>query len=250
MAFAAYFGTFSIFFFTALYLQVVVEASAYQTAVDFLPMAAALILASALTGPWVARVGPPGPDGRSGCVLAAAGILSTSAVLGPHVGFGTLGWTLPIAGIGFGIALVPVTSAALTVVPPGAVGHGRLGHQHQPRAGAVFGVAVLGSIVNSKLTGELAARLKAIGIPPSFQSLVLHAVTGGGLDSGGAASSAEHSKNATVARIATKVVNAAYSAFGSGLHEALEISGVLLLAGAVVAALTVHRSHHGETYEL
>ena len=47
VAFVAYFGTFSIFFFTALYLQVVVNASAYQTAVDFLPMAAGLILASA-----------------------------------------------------------------------------------------------------------------------------------------------------------------------------------------------------------
>ncbi len=40
VAFVAYFGTFSIFFFTALYLQVVVGASAYQAAVDFLPMAA------------------------------------------------------------------------------------------------------------------------------------------------------------------------------------------------------------------
>ena len=57
VAFVAYFGTFSIFFFTALYLQVVVGASAYQTAVDFLPMAAGLIIVSALTGPLVARVG-------------------------------------------------------------------------------------------------------------------------------------------------------------------------------------------------
>ena len=47
---------------------------------------------------------------------------------------------------------------------------------------------------------------------------------------------AEHSKNAAVARIATKVVNAAYDAFGSGLHEALVLSGCLILAGAVVAA--------------
>ena len=41
--------------------------------------------------------------------------------------------------------------------------------------GAVFGVAILGAIVNAKLTGDLAARLKAIGIPPNFQSLVEHA---------------------------------------------------------------------------
>ena len=36
VAFVAYFGTFSIFFFTALYLQVVVNVSAYQAA-DRLP---------------------------------------------------------------------------------------------------------------------------------------------------------------------------------------------------------------------
>ena len=35
VAFASYFGIFSIFFFTALYLQVVANASAYQTAIDF-----------------------------------------------------------------------------------------------------------------------------------------------------------------------------------------------------------------------
>jgi len=104
----------------------------------------------------------------------------------------------------------------------------------------VFGVAILGSIVNAKLTGDLAARLKAIGIPPNFQSLVIHAVQTGGT-SGGAAGSAEHSKDAAISRIATKVVNAAYDAFGSGLHEALVLSGCLVLVGAVVAACTIHR---------
>jgi threonine dehydratase len=100
-------------------------------------------------------------------------------------------------------------------------------------------VAELGSIVNSKLTGQLAARLQALGIPPSFQSVVLHAVTGGGLGSGGAATAAEHNKNAAIAKIATKVVNAAYDAFGSGLHVALDISGILLLIGALVSVIAV-----------
>lgn len=249
VAFVAYVGTFSIFFFTALYLQVVVAESAFRTAVDFLPMAAGLILASVVTGPWVARAGPRVPM-VAVCVLAAAGVLATSAVLGPHVGIAELGWTLPLAGVGFGIALVPVTSAALTVVPPERSGMAASTTNTSRELGAVLGVAVLGSIVNSKLTGQLAARLGAIGIPPSFQSLVLHAVTGGGLGSSGSATHAEHSKNAEIARIATKVVHAAYDAFGAGLHEALEISGALLLLGAVTAALTVHRSHQGETYEL
>jgi hypothetical protein len=74
-------------------------------------------------------------------------------------------------------------------------------------------------------------------------------VTGGGIGNGGAASQAEHSKNAAIAKIATKVVNAAYEAFGSGLHLALEISGVLLLTGALVAIVTIHRTA-GQTYDI
>ena len=239
VAFVAYFGTFSIFFFTALYLQVVVNESAYQAAIDFLPMAAGLIIVSALTGPLVARVGARGPM-TVGCLLAGGGILLAAAVLGPHVTFSTLGWVLPIAGIGLGMLLVPVTSVPLTVVPPERSGMAASATNTSREMGAVFGVAILGSIVNAKLTGDLAARLKAIGIPPNFQSLVIHAVQTGGT-SGGAAGTAEHSKNAAVARIATKVVNAAYDAFGSGLHEALVLSGSLILAGAVVAACTIHR---------
>jgi EmrB/QacA subfamily drug resistance transporter len=247
VAFATFFGTFSIFFFTALYVQVVITQSAYQTALDFLPMAVALILGSAVTGPWVARAGPRVPM-VVGCVLAAAGIFVTSATLGPHSGLSTLGWTLPIAGIGFGIALVPVTSAALTVVPPQRSGMAASATNTSRELGAVIGVAVLGAVVDSKLTGELAVRLKALGIPPSFQSLVINAVSNGGLSSS-AASKAEHSHTVHVANLATKVIHAAYHAFGSGLHLSFDIAGGLLVVSAVVAAATVHR-RSGERYEL
>lgn len=238
VAFVTYFGTFSIFFFTALYVQVVISASAYQTALDFLPMAAGLIVASAVTGPWVARVGSRVPM-VVGCVVAAAGVLATSAVLGPHATLAELGWSLPIAGIGFGIALVPVTSAALGVVPADRSGMAASATNTSREMGAVIGVAVLGSLVDSKLTGQLAARLRAIGIPPSFQSLVLRAVTNGGLGGSGAATKATHSSNAAIARIATKVVDAAYHAFGSGLHLSLDVAGAALLLGALTAAVTI-----------
>lgn len=247
VAFATFFGTFSIFFFTALYVQVVISASATQTAIDFLPMAIALIIGSAITGPWVGRSGARLPM-VVGCLLAAAGIFATRAVLGPHSGFSTLGWCLPIAGLGFGIALVPVTSAALTVVPPERSGMAASATNTSRELGAVIGVAVLGAVVDSKLTGQLAAQLKALGIPPSFQSLVIHAVTTGGLSSG-AAAKAEHNHNVHVAALATKVIHAAYDAFGAGLQLSFDIAGGLLLVAALVAALTIHR-RPGERYEL
>jgi EmrB/QacA subfamily drug resistance transporter len=240
VAFAAYFGTFSIFFFTALYLQVVANASAFQTALDFVPMAVGLIAASLATGPWVARMGARVPM-TVGALLAAGGIMATGAVLSPQISFSTLACVLPVAGVGIGIVLVPATSVPLTVVPPERSGMAASATNTSRELGAVFGVAVLGSVVNAKLTGGLAVRLKQIGVPPSFQSLVQHAIATGG-ESGSAATSAEHSKNAAVSKIATKVIHAAYDAFGSGLHLALWISGGLLVVGALVAAQAVHRS--------
>jgi EmrB/QacA subfamily drug resistance transporter len=248
VAFATYFGVFSIFFFTALYVQVVANASAYQAAIDFVPMAAGLILASALTGPWVGRAGPRVPM-VVGCLLGAAGILATNAVLGPHVDLAALGWVLPMAGIGFGMALVPVTSSALTVVPPERSGMAASATNTSRELGAVFGVAVLGAIVNSKLTGQLAVRLEALGLPVRFQSLILGAVTHGGLGSGGSASAVEHSTNPAVQKTIDEVLQAVYAAFGSGLHLALEISAAILVVGAIVAAVTIRRDA-GRRWEL
>jgi MFS family permease len=202
-------------------------------------MAAALIVASTVTGPWVARQGPRIPM-TIGCVLAAVGLFISSHLIDPHVYLPTLGWALTIAGAGFGIMLVPVTSTSLAVVRPEHSGMAASVTNTSREMGAVFGVAVLGSIVNSKLTGQLATRLKALGIPANFQTLVIQAVDGGGKAlSGGAASKAEHSKDAHIAALANKVVNAAYDAFGSGLHVALTISGVLLVIGAVVSVTMV-----------
>lgn len=243
VAFATYFGTFSIFFFTALYVQVVGTQSAYQTALDFLPMAVSLILGSALTGPWVARVGTRVPM-VVGCLLGAAGIFVTSAVLGPHSDLSTLGWALPIAGFGFGIALVPVTSAALSVAPAERSGMAASLTNTSRELGAVLGVAVLGALVDSKLTGDLASRLSALGIPPSFQSFVINAVSNGGLSSG-AAAQAERSATVHVAHLATEVVHAAYGAFSAGLHLSFDVAGALLVVAALVAARTTHGSKAG-----
>lgn len=247
VAFAIFFGTFSIFFFTALYVQLVAAQSPYRTALDFLPMAVALIVGSALTGTWIGRVGDRVPM-VFGCLLAAAGIFATSATLSPHVGFSTLGWTLPIAGLGFGMALVPVTSAALTVVPPSRSGMAASATNTSRELGAVIGVAVLGAAVDSKLTGGLAARLAQLGVPKGFNGFIISAVTNGGL-SPSKASAFEHNNTVHIAHLATTVINAAYAAFGSGLRLSFDIAGGLLLLGAVVAAVTVHH-RTGERYEL
>ena len=234
VAFATYFATFSIFFFVALYLQVVGNQSPYATALVFAPMAAGMVLASIFTGHWVATAGARLPM-TVGCVLTAAGILATNAVIGPTSGFWPLAGTLLVAGAGIGIAMVPVTSAALSIVPAEHSGMAASMTNTSRELGAVAGVAVLGSVVNGQLTTNLVHRLTAIGIPKSFQSEVITAVTTGSFNE----QAKQFGGSAAIQEIIKKVVNAAYGAFGSGLDIALTAAGVLMVVGTVVALTTI-----------
>ena len=236
IAFTAYFGTFAIFFMVALYLQVVVSVSPLGLALNFVPLAVGMVSASLLTGRWVARWGPRIPM-ATGCLLAGIGILLTNAQISPHVGVDQIGWTMFIAGVGVGMAMVPVTSASLGSVPAKHSGMAASATNTFRELGAVVGVAVLGSIVNGQLTVNLVRKLTAIGIPKSFQSLVVSAVTTGSYQGEAKAATA---KNHAITHIVNEVVSAAYGAFGRGLNLSLNIAGGLLLASAVLAVTTVY----------
>jgi EmrB/QacA subfamily drug resistance transporter len=236
IAFTAYFGTFAIFFMVALYLQVVVSVSSLGLALDFVPLAVGMVAASVFTGRWVAAWGPRIPM-ATGCLLAGIGILLTNANVSPHAGIGQIGWTMFLAGVGVGMAMVPVTSASLGSVPAKHSGMAASTTNTFRELGAVVGVAVLGSIVNGQLTVNLVRKLTAIGIPKSYQSLVVSAVTTGTYQ--GQAKTAT-AKNHAITHIVNEVVSAAYGAFGRGLSLSLNIAGTLLLASAVLALFTVY----------
>jgi EmrB/QacA subfamily drug resistance transporter len=235
VAFASYFSVFSIFFFVALYLEVVAMSGAYDLAEDFLPLLAGMVLASFFTGRWVGLVGSRVPM-MTGCLVAAVGVALTDFVIGPGAGLATVGWTMGIAGIGFGIIVVPVTSTALTSIPAANSGMAASMTNTSRELGAVAGVAILGSIVNGQLTVNLTHRLAQVGIPPSYRQLVITAVTTGTVAQQERAL-AGHS-SAAIKKIIHEVVNAAYGAFTNGLNLALTISCFLLLASALVAYFT------------
>jgi EmrB/QacA subfamily drug resistance transporter len=239
VAFAVYFGTFSIFFFTALYLQEVVGYTGYRTAVLFLPMAAAMVL-----GAWLAGWLVPSRGGRwtmtGGCVLAAVGILISEPLITVHPSFGPLAGTLAVTGLGIGAAIVPVTATVLELVPAEHSGMAASTTNTARQIGVVFGVAVLGALVNAHLTTDLSARLERLGIPATFQSIVINAVERGTVPSGGVAPGGT---TQSFGSIVNRVIAAAYGAFRSGLTVALITSAVLIaLAGGFAAVAASTRS--------
>src|SRR5699024_9191759 len=104
--------------------------------------------------------------------------------------------------------------------------------------GGVFGVAVLGAVVNAQLTSGLNHKLVGLKIPLVFRQVVIRFVT-----TGGNIKDAEN--NPAVrghAKIVARVFVAAEDSAGHGVHLALQIAGGIVLAAAVVAVFAArHR---------
>ena len=112
--------------------------------------------------------------------------------------------------------------------------------------GGVFGVAVLGAVVNAQLTSGLAEKLVKLGVPKGFRTTVIQIVT-----TGGSTNPADYQIAKGHGRIVAEVLLAAEGSAGHGVHLALEIAGGIVLAAAVVALFAArHRVSHMEEVEL
>lgn len=235
VAFALYFGTFSIFFFSALYLQEVAKYSGYRTAALFLPMTVLMMAGALLAGRLVMRRG-----GRwtmpVGSVIAALGLVLSEPLLKSDPSFWALTASLALTGAGMGLAMVPVTVVVLDEVPAEHSGMAASATNTARQLGVVFGVAVLGALVNAQLTSDLRGRLDKLHVPRFFQGFIIDAYKHGA--SPGGSSSPVHTLYQS---IIDRILPAAYAAFHDGLSTALTISAVLIVLAAGFAGYAAVR---------
>jgi hypothetical protein len=144
-------------------------------------------------------------------------------------------FSLLLAGVGFGIAVVPITSVALSALPARHSGMAASATTTAREVGTVIGVAALGSLFNTKLINFLTMRLLQLEppVPPEWQKFVIDAVLTGQF-SGDAAAQAQ----ALYGDVVTQVVGAAYAAVHSGVSLALIVAGGVILASGLVAYFT------------
>ncbi len=245
VAFCAYFATFAVFFFTALYLYEVASETGYKIALTFLPMTVLLILASLLAGRWTTTVGPKWSI-LIGCVLFSAGLLLTTLTLNPNPSYAPLALALAVTGIGVGATVVPVTSSALSAVPPERSGMAASATNTSREIGAVTGIAILGALVNAQLRSSLTASMVRLHIPDSFQAIAIKIIETGGLTGGGGANSVG-SAAAGEGTLVLEMTHAAYNAFYDGLRAALILSAILVFVAGIFAYVTLsHRRRPGE----
>lgn len=236
-AFAIYFGIFSIFFFTALYLDLVEGYSGLKLAALFGPMAAAIVVGSLTAGRWVGKVGTATPI-VAGSLISAAGIIATRYVLTASPVFTQLIAALILAGVGFGMAVVPVTAAVLGRVPAAHSGMAAGATNTARQLGAVIGVTVLGALVSSTITRGFGADMDAAGIPDTIKEPILTGFQFGG----------ERAKGIDFANpdaFSAPLINSAASAFRDGIYIALWVSAALIVASAALTAI-FGRDHASE----
>jgi EmrB/QacA subfamily drug resistance transporter len=142
-------GFFAMFFFVTLYMQEVLRFSPIQAGAAYLPVTAALALASGVSSQLFARIGTR-PVIVAGALLSAAGIyyLSRVPLHGSYAADVLPG--LVTMALGFGAVFVGVTTAANAGVPADKAGlaAGLLSASQQ--VGMALGLAVLSAIATSR----------------------------------------------------------------------------------------------------
>jgi EmrB/QacA subfamily drug resistance transporter len=233
--FTAASGSITIAFFTLTgfsflitqYFQFVKSYSPFATGVRLLPVAASIAVAAVLGTKLAVRLGNK--------AVVAAGLALFGAVLlwiggnSASTSYATLVAQMVVGGSGVGLITAPATEAIMGAVPTEKAGVGSAINDATRLFGEALGVAVIGSIAASLFEHRLTSRL------PNALSPAARQAARGSL--GGALVTAQHLTHAGFHATAHALSDAAISAFLHGFSGSLRVTGVIALAGALLAGL-------------
>lgn len=228
------FGFFGIVFFLSLFFQQIQGYSAAKAGVLTLPMTVAVTITAVVAGRIVGRVGARLPI-TIGLILTGFGLLSLTTVE-PSTPYSHIWFLLVPIGLGNGLVMSPMTTAIMSTVPASRAGMASATSNTMRQVGSVFGIAVLGSIVTHSFTSHLETALAGLRLPADVVQHIL-AIASQGRE----AAAAQAPAGVDMAAVGRVVADS----FTAGFHTGLWISGIMLLAGAPLAFLTIrHEAHH------
>ena len=209
VAFTVSSSMFAMFLYLTLYIQTLLGYSPLQTGLRFLPFTVVSFFVAAGSGNLSDRIPVR--------FLLAAG--------------------LGMTGAGVGLVNPALASTALGVVPPQRSGMASGINNTFRQVGIATGIAVLGSLFESRISNLLAPRLA--GTPAAGHAAQIgHAVAAGGTQS------VLHSVPPAARGQATAAI---HIAFATAMNDILLVAGVIALTGALLAGVLV-RSRDFATY--
>jgi EmrB/QacA subfamily drug resistance transporter len=223
VAFSVTLGMFATFFFLSLFMQEILGYSPFQAGVRFLPMTLAIIVTAPYAGKYASKHGSRAPM-TYGLLLSGCGLLLLGATLNVNTPYWYLAPIFAIMGHGMGATMAPMTAAVMNSVGPQRAGLGSAMTNTSREVGGVLGIALLGTILTTKLKSALGPALKGIGLSAQQQASITASAGHGQLEVAGLTS-----------QQAAAVASAYGDAFMSGFHFALMFAGTVLVVAALVA---------------
>ncbi len=211
-----------VLFILSPFLQIVQGTDAQGTGVRLLPLIAAMMVGAVSTEPVAKRIGTKVTvaGGMLGC---AVGMFILSRV-GVDTGYGLVALSLAIIGLSIAFTMIPSLDAILGSLPAGETGAGSALTRTLQNIGSSFGVAVMGSILNSAYKAGLSGHLS--GLPAQVQAAAQSSVAV-------AAAIAHHLPGP----VGAQLLRAAQDAYSHGMSEVMLVSAAMMIGGAVLMAL-------------
>ena len=222
VAFIVSFVMFATFFSLALYMQDILRFSPLQTGLRFLPTTLVVMVTGPISGRLSDRIGSR--------LLMTAGLLCVSASMfwmtgiTTHSSYGFLVVSFLLQGLGIGLVMSPMSTAAMNAVDrtKAGVASGILNMTRM--VGSTFGVAALGAVIATVGRSQLATRLPHVAGASRTKLVDL-------LGSG-----------ASTTHLPTQVQSALNDTYVYALTKGLFVIGALALLGALLAWTLMGRS--------
>jgi MFS transporter, DHA2 family, integral membrane protein len=132
-----------------------------------------------------------------------------------------------VMGHGMGCTMAPMTAAVMNAVGPQRAGLGSAMTNTSREVGGVLGIAVLGTILTTKLKDAFVPAIAGLGIPADQATAIGQAASHGDLSPAVLAGLTPEQQ--------AGVANAFATSFMDGFHAALVLGGIVLLIAAIVA---------------
>jgi EmrB/QacA subfamily drug resistance transporter len=224
------FGMFGIFFPLTLFLQGALGFTPIRAGLTMVPLSLTLMLAAPLAGRLSDRIG------ARWILVTGLGLITTGILL--IIRQSTLGTTwetllpaLVVTGAGMGMTFAPMTAAAMRDVPPRIAGSASGILNTSRNIGQVMGIAVLGSVLQSRIGAHAADALATTPLDPATQSRVVTLARNSRFDELASALPAAQ------ANLLPVVYRAIQQAFVDSLHNTFLVSVLACLVGVGVAFL-------------
>ena len=154
-------GLFGVLFYIPLFLQQAQGMGAFEAGLLLLPQALVMGVMMPIAGRLYDRIGPRWPA-VVGLTILAWGTyelhVTTLDMTHEH-----LVWLLMFRAVGMGLAMMPIMTGGISVIPPALVAHGSAFNNVVQRTAAALGVAVLTAVLTMTQAQMLADRTALIG---------------------------------------------------------------------------------------